>query len=122
MANVTVKEEENLDPARGKLNKVIQFKETVHRHVEVLIRLKHDGLSMSKFLRACITLYIEKDPMFENVLDRIKESYGTFQSKENNKIAKKLVEEGEMLKRNYLINDKQIEDIFDRIEQEFPDL
>ena len=45
----------------GKNEKRISFMDTDKRNAELLIRLKHDGLTKTKFFRALLTGYLERD-------------------------------------------------------------
>ena len=42
----------------GKLNKRIVFTENDHRHAQLVLKLKHDGMRQSDFFRSIITGYI----------------------------------------------------------------
>ena len=101
----------------GKLTKKIVFTDSDHRHAQLVIRLKHDGLTQSGFFRHLITAYIEGD-------ERIQELIGEHsdQSKNRKSKTKKLISQGKKKVSSYGLNDGEIENIFDLIEQEYPEL
>jgi len=101
----------------GKLNKRVVFTENDHRHVKLLVRLKADGLTQAKFFRHLITGYIDADPRIQDYLDEV----GGLSIKKKNKI-KRLRREGEQKLRDFALNDGEVENIFDMIAEEHPDL
>lgn len=101
----------------GKLNKRIVFTENDHRHVKLLMRLKADGLTQSKFFRCLITGYIDGDIRIHEFIDEV----GGLSIKRRNK-SKKLREEGMKKLSDFSLNDGEIENIFDIIAEEHPDL
>jgi len=101
----------------GKLNKRIVFTENEHRHAKLILKLKHDGFKQSKFFRAIITGYIEDDPVLQQYVDSVKE-----QSQKLKKKSKRLRAAGQEKLNDLGLNDGDIENIFDLIEQEHPEL
>jgi len=101
----------------GKLNKRIVFTENDHRHAQLIIRLKYDELRQSDFFRSLITGYIEGDKRITDFIDEIK-----LQSKKKKKLSKKLKEKGEESVSSLGFSEEQIEDIFDLIAEEHPEL
>ena len=91
------------------------------RNAEMIIRLKHDGLTKTKFFRAILTGYLERDAAIVDFIDRLKESSGS-QSKIKSRKVKKLEEEGKTNKTKFGLNEGEIESIFDLLEKEHPDL
>ena len=63
----------------GVNSKKIMFYDTDKRHVELKIRLQHDGLKQSEFFRAVVTAYIEKDELFLEFINQYKEKNKTQQ-------------------------------------------
>jgi|TARA_R110001583_G_scaffold96407_6_gene240621 hypothetical protein len=107
----------NDDIEYGKLNKRIVFTENDHRHVKLLMRLKADGLTQSKFFRCLITGYIDGDTRIHEYIDEV----GGLSIKRRNK-SKKLREEGMKKLSDFSLNDGEIENIFDIIAEEHPEL
>ncbi len=101
----------------GKNDKRIVFTDTDHRHAQLLVRLRTDGMKQSQFFRSLITGYIEQDERIVNYFDDIKE-----QSKDRKSKSNKLRKKGKELMASSGFSDDQIEDIFDLIAEEHPDL
>ena len=55
----------------GKLTKRIVFTENDHRHAQLILKLKHDGLKQSEFFRSLITAYIAGDERIQSYVDEI---------------------------------------------------
>lgn len=101
----------------GKLNKRVVFTENDHRHVKLLIRLKTDGLTQAKFFRHLITGYIDEDTRIQDYLDEV----GGLSIKKKRQV-KKLRVEGQQKMRDFALNDGEVENIFDLIAEEHPEL
>ena len=101
----------------GKNNKRIVFTESDHRHAKLILKLKGDGLTQAKFFRSVITGYLDGD-------DRIREfvfEHSGFSQNKKKKI-EKLKIKGENMRNELGLNEDQIDDLFDVISMEFPDL
>ena len=101
----------------GKLSKRIVFTENDHRHVKLLMKLKADGLTQAKFFRSLITGYLNGDERIHSYIDEV----GGLSIKRKHK-SKKLREEGMQKLKDFSLNDGEIENIFDLIAEEHPDL
>jgi len=101
----------------GKLNKRIVFTENEHRHAKLILKLKHDGFKQSKFFRAIISGYIEDDPILQEYIDKVKE-----QSQRLKKKSKRLRDKGQQTVNDLGLNEGDVENIFDLIEKEHPEL
>jgi len=101
----------------GKLNKRIVFTENDHRHAQLVVRLKYDDMRQSDFFRSLITGYIEGDKRITDFIDEVKD-----QSKKKKKLSKKLKEEGDKNLSSMGFSEEQIDDIFDLIAEEHPEL
>jgi hydroxylamine reductase (hybrid-cluster protein) len=101
----------------GQNTKRIVFTENDHRHAQLIVKLKMDGMTQAKFFRQMITGYLEDD-------ERIRSYVLDHSSLSKAKIEKtmKLIEKGEQTAASLGLNDDQVEDIFDMIAEEFPDL
>ena len=95
--------------------------DTDKRAAELLIRLKHDGLTKTKFFRAILTGYLERDEDIISFLDSFKESPGS-QSKNKTKKLKKIEKSEKETKNKFGLDTEDIENIFDMLEKEHPDL
>ena len=78
-------------------------------------------MTQSEFLRACVEAVVSEDPMMEMFIDHYKEENGK-QSKAQRKLVKKDQEKSKELLNDFGIGDGDIDDIFDMIAEEFPDL
>ena len=99
-------------------NKRIVFTDNVHRHAKFLIRLQYDGLTQSDFFRKIITGYLDNDGDIVNFIDGVKG-----QSQRRRSKSKKLIQQGIQKKKSLGLNDQElIDDLFDLIAEEHPDL
>ena len=53
--------------------KTVEYKFPVKLHAEFKARLKYDEIYMSKFVRACVEAYLEKDPLMMKFIENFKE-------------------------------------------------
>ena len=91
------------------------------RNAEMIVRLKHDGLTKTKFFRAILTGYLERDPEIVAFVERLKEDTQS-QSKNKSKKVKQLEKDGKNTKTKFGLNEGDIENIFDMLEKVHPDL
>ena len=101
----------------GKNNKRIVFTDTDHRHAQLLVRLRSDGLKQAHFFRSLITGYIEQDERIVSFFNDIKQ-----QSSKRIEKSDKLRNSGKELVSSSGFSDDQIENIFDLIAEEHPEL
>ncbi len=83
----------------GKNEKRISFMDTDKRAAELIVRLKHDGLTKTKFFRALLTGYLERDNDIISFLDNYKESSKS-QSKNKTKKLKNIEKSNKKQKIN----------------------
>ena len=105
----------------GHQEKKISFIDKDKNHADLIIRLKHDGLTMSKFFRALIKGYIDQDYAILDFIERFKTSSGS-QSQKQTKIIHDIKKRGEEVKTKFALNNEEVENIFDILEKEHPDL
>ena len=105
----------------GQEGKKIVFQDLDKRHADLKIRLRHDGLTQIQFFQSIMTGYIENDPRLVDFITDVKISLAR-QGKTRIKKTRNLIEEGEQIKRLFLFDDGEQEEIFDMIAKEFPDL
>lgn len=101
----------------GKLNKRIVFNENDHRQAKLAIRLRSDGLRQSDFFRHVVTGYISGDERIQEFVDDIKQ-----QSKLRKQKSKKLRKKGMDTLNDLGLNENEVENIFDILAQEHPEL
>jgi len=91
-------------------------------HEELKIRMHYDGFkTQSEFFRACSTAYVEKNDTFMRFVDFYKGDQ-RLQSKANIKKSAKLRKDGKDLMKKLGITKEDVENIFDLIEEEIPEL
>ena len=105
----------------GKLDKRISFMDTDKRNADLLVRLKHDGLTKTKFFRAILGAYLEQDEAIMDFVARLKEE-SQCQSKKRSKIIHDAQARGHATKKKFGLEEDTIESIFDLLEKEHPDL
>ena len=101
----------------GSLNKKVTFQENDYRQASLQLRLRQDGLTQSKFFRHMVSAYLTND---DRILSCVAEISNL--SKAKKKKLKKLKDGGEELVDDLGLSEKQIENLFDLIAQEHPDL
>ena len=104
-----------------KKNKKIVFEDTDIRHAKLKIRLQHDGLTQAEFFRAMITGYIEKNTLFLKYIDSYKK-INKSQSARSIKRVQKDINSGHQKMQQFGLIEDELEDIFDLIASEHPDL
>ncbi len=102
-------------------DKRVVFSDSHIRHAQLRLRLDYDGFTQSEFFRCIVTGYLEKDKDLMNYVDKYKDVNKT-QSKRNLKYIKKDNDESENMMSQFGIKSKELEDIFDLIAEEHPDL
>jgi hypothetical protein len=103
----------------GKTGKKILFYDTDKRHAELKIKLQYDGLGQSEFFRVMVTGYLEEDPSIMEFMDSYKESDGK-QSGRQQRITQKETQQAREVAKTFASS--EIENIFDIIEKENPEL
>ncbi len=109
-------------PANSKDSKKVVFYDTSKRHADLKVRLYYDGITQALFFRSMVTGYLDKDPAIIDFIQRLKEDQN-IQSTKKRKASKDLIEEGKVTKKKFsILGEDEVEDIFDMIEREFPEL
>jgi|TARA_Y100000996_G_scaffold387654_1_gene346621 hypothetical protein len=98
-------------------NKRVVFRENDITHANLRVRLHYDGVKQSQFFRGCIDAYLNQDEDFMAFMETLKSEKSSL-SKVRNQKSKKLREKGEELKTSLALNPREIENIFDMIEEE----
>jgi len=101
----------------GNLTKRIIFTDNDHRQAQLLIRLKQDGLTQSAFFRHMITGYITSDERIQGYIDEVKD-----QSKSKKAKSSRLRNKGKATLKDFALSEGEIENIFDLLEEEYPEL
>ena len=107
--------------ALGKDTKKVVFYENEKKHADFKIRLHYDGLGQSEFFRAIIAGYIDQDEDLLNYIAKYQEAHGKH-SKTKRAESKKLLASGVEASKKFGLEERDIENIFDLLEKENPDL
>ena len=108
-------------PEYGKDYKKIVFYDTDKRHADLKIRLQYDNLKQSEFYRAVITAYLEKEESFMKFLEEFKKDSEILHKTKLRK-QEKIRKKEKDLKTKFALENKEVESIFDMLEEEYPDL
>jgi len=101
----------------GKNDKRIVFTESDHKHAQLIVKLKSYGMTQAKFFRSLIAGYVNGDPRIEEfILEQ-----GNLSVAKKDKVHRNL-QEGRDIVTNLGLSEDQIEDLFDVIAGEHPDL
>ena len=84
----------------GKREKRISFMDTDKRNADLLVRLKNDGLTKTKFFRAILTGYLKRDDLIVEFIERHKHESGAQSAVKANKV-KDLEKTGEQNKKKH---------------------
>ncbi len=105
----------------GQEGKKIVFQDLDKRHADLKIRLRHDGLTQIQFFQSMMAGYIDNDPRIVDFITDVKYALAR-QGKTRISKTRNLIEEGEQIKRLFIFDDNEKEEIFDMIAKELPDL
>tara|TARA_B100001057_G_scaffold491140_1_gene580778 strand:- start:4223 stop:4552 length:330 start_codon:yes stop_codon:yes gene_type:complete len=84
--------------------------------IDLKVRLRYDGLKQSEFFRTLLKMYVEKDPLMLDVVEKIKEQQ-KIMGKNKLKNNKKDYERSDQLLRDLGIASSDKDALFDLIEQ-----
>ena len=101
----------------GKNQKRIVFTESDHRHAQLIVKLKSDGMTQAKFFRSLISGYLEGD---DRIVGYVLEQSSLSMSRKTK--VEKYRNDGKKIVSHLGLNEDQIEDLFDVIAGEHPDL
>lgn len=102
-------------------NKKIIFTVSERQKEDFKIRLQYDGLTQASFFRAVMSGYLKKDPDLMSFLNVFKETEGIHNKQQRKKVLKG-VEEAQKTKNLFALDDDEVENIFDILESEHPEL
>tara|TARA_R100000234_G_C4931468_1_gene148677 strand:+ start:98 stop:439 length:342 start_codon:yes stop_codon:yes gene_type:complete len=97
--------------------KRIVFTDNLHRHTKLVLKLKYLNITQAKFFRHIITGVLTEDQRIMNYIEEI-----ATRSKERKKKAERLEAKGKQDYNDLGFSDDEVEDLFDVIEAEFPEL
>tara|TARA_R100001082_G_scaffold70881_1_gene40376 strand:- start:365 stop:697 length:333 start_codon:yes stop_codon:yes gene_type:complete len=90
-------------------------------HAKFKIRMQHHSLTQSEILRACVQAVVDKDPIMEMFIDHYKEKNNKQSVKQREQIKKDNDKSQEIL-NDFGIGDGELDDIFDIIAKEHPEI
>ena len=102
-------------------DKRVVFSDSHIRHAQLRIRLDYDGFSQSEFFRCIVTGYLKRDKDLMEYIKKYKQDSKT-QSKRNMKYIDKDDKKSDDLMEQFGIKKDELENIFDLIAEEHPDL
>jgi|TARA_R110002074_G_scaffold341916_1_gene512454 hypothetical protein len=111
------------EPKYGTMNKKVVFYDSDKRFAELKIRLQHDGVSQAQFFRGIVTGYLMQDGDVLSYVDKLKASKNIGnRSKKSIKEERELINTGKEQSNKLALGDEEIENIFDILEKQNPDL
>ena len=111
------------EPKYGTMNKKVVFYDSDKRFAELKIRLQHDGISQAQFFRGIVTGYLMQDGDVLSYVDKLKASKNIGKrSKKSIKEERELINTGKEQMDKLALGDEEIENIFDILEKQNPDL
>ena len=91
-------------------------------HENLKVRLYYDEIrSQSEFFRVCVESYLQQDKKFMSFLDEYKVDKKV-QSKKRASDSRKLRQEGERLLGDLALTEEDVQNIFDILEEELPEI
>ena len=111
------------DPTRPdpKTRKKFMFYDSEDRQAQLRIRCQYDNLSQSQFFRMMITGYLENDADLLNYIEKFKEGH-VIQGKSKREYIKKMHHASTETSLKFGLDKDELDDIFDIIAMEHPEL
>ena len=100
----------------GKNQKKIIFADLDKTHAELIVRLRHDGLTQGLFFRSLVALYLSNDERILSVIEDLRHTVGKFGKVKNRKNADLHSQRLQNEKLNGL-TEAEKEEIFDMLEE-----
>lgn len=110
------------EPKYGKMTKKIIFYDSDKRYADLKIRLTKDGISQPQFFRGIVTGYLMKDKDVMAFVHKLMSAKKTESTRKSIKRDKKLINSGEKTLEKFALGEHEIENIFDILEKQNPDL
>lgn len=89
--------------------------------VKFKVQLQYDSLTQGQFFKGVMAAYLGKEENFMNFINELKKELSTQSIPQRNK-AQKGLKEGRRTANKFALDDNELENIFDILEQEHPDL
>ena len=85
------------------------------------VQLQYDSLTQTQFFGGIMSAYLKKEQNFMNFIGELKKELGT-QSKPQRLKVERGLQEGREISKKFALEDGEVENIFDMLEKEHPDL
>ena len=85
------------------------------------VQLQYDSLTQTQFFRGVMSAYLVKEQNFMNFISGLKESLAA-QSKLQRVKSERGLKEGQETSKKFALDDGEVENIFDILSKEHPDL
>ena len=89
--------------------------------VKFKVQLQYDTLTQTQFFRGILSAYLMKEPNFMNFINSLKEELATQSKTQRSKVDRGL-KEGRETSKKFALDDGEVENIFDILEKEHPEL
>ena len=99
----------------------VMFTVTERTKADFKLQLQYDSLTQVKFFHSLMEGYIGKDPDLMVYINKFKKSNSIQNNQQRNKITTNLKKATET-KNKFALGDEEVENIFDILEKEHPDL
>ena len=100
------------------MKKKVVFYDSDKRYADLKIRLQHDGLTQAAFFRGILTGYLSQDPDILSFIDKLKSNKRKPSEKKRDKETRQLINIGKEKLEKLLLDEEEIENIFDILEKE----
>jgi hypothetical protein len=107
--------------AKEKVEK-ISFYDTERRKAELKIKLHYDGLTQADFFRGVVTAYLSEEENLYSWLGEFKKVKSKIRSSSIRSQSEKADQEAIQITKKFGITAEEIEDMFDLLEEEHPEL
>tara|TARA_A100001515_G_scaffold142145_1_gene140338 strand:+ start:1108 stop:1431 length:324 start_codon:yes stop_codon:yes gene_type:complete len=101
--------------------KKVVFYDSTKRHADLRVKLQYDGMTQSDFFRTIVGGYLSDNPLIMEFIHSTREESNSGSNRQR-KIWREETEGAESTKSQFALNEQEIEDIFDILEKEHPDL
>ena len=91
-------------------------------HAQFKLRMEYHSMSQSELFRACVEAVIDREDIIEDFIEEYKEKKGTAKQKKARSRVRSERKQGEELINKLGLGDDEIDNIFDIIAKEHPEL
>tara|TARA_R100000008_G_C3570307_1_gene161677 strand:+ start:292 stop:615 length:324 start_codon:yes stop_codon:yes gene_type:complete len=97
--------------------KIIGFKFPVKLHADLKVRLKYDGIAMTRFVRSLAEAYLNNDRLIVEFIKQQKEK-NKLDNKEKREKNVELINKGHNLSETFNLSGQEIGELYDILEEE----